>query len=89
MILQTIFIVFGLVMFINAIFEKWSVWDDISRIGSNTTSEFLFKLTTCRFCLLFHIGWIVTIVVGLFGTFSWPLLAVPFIVGGFIHIIGK
>lgn len=86
MILQQIFIVFGLVLFIDAMFEKWSIWNDIAKIGSRSTKEWIFKLTTCRFCLLFHIGWIVTVIVGLFGTISWPLVIVPFVVGGFIHL---
>jgi hypothetical protein len=89
MIIESIFIVFGLVWFTNAMFEKLNIWDDISRIGSNTSSEWVFKLTSCQFCVLFHIGWMWTIIVGAFNGFSWALLIVPFVVGGFIHLFGK
>ena len=89
MILQTIFIVFGLVMFINAIFEKWNIWDDIAKIGSNTSSEFIFNLTACRFCVLFWITWIVAVPVAILNDLTWSFFIVPFVVGGFVHLIGK
>lgn len=86
-LLQTIFVVLGLTLFINAVLEKWNLWDMIHEIGSKTSSEWIYRLTTCRFCVLSHICWIVTIIVGAFGGFSWSLLVVPLVVSGFIHLI--
>lgn len=88
-LLQTIFVVLGLTLFINALMEKWNLWDDIARFGSNSKSKFFYQLTTCRFCLLSHIGLVVTCIVGIFGglSVSWSVLIVPMVVSGFIHLI--
>lgn len=87
--IQATFIVFGMVHFINALFEKTGVWDWIEQQGSKANSKFIFDLSFCRFCLLFHLGWITTVVVACFGHATWSWLTVPFIVCGITHKIGK
>lgn len=89
MLLQTIFVVTGLVLFIDVLFEKWDVWGHLDWLASKTSTEFIYTMLTCRFCVLFHVGWILTIIYGLFAGFSGALLIVPFVVGGFIHLINK
>jgi hypothetical protein len=87
--IEAIFVVFGLVMFTDAMFVKFDIWSDFLQYAQNAPFKWMFELFTCRFCVLFHIGWMWTIVFGIMGSFSWPLLIVPFIVGGFIHLIGN
>lgn len=87
--IQTTLIVFGMVHFIDALFKKWFVWDWIEQQGSKANSKFIFDLSFCRFCLLFHLGWIVTLIVACFGHATWSWLIVPFIVSGLTHKFDK
>lgn len=87
--IEAIFVVVGLVLFFNQLFEKWGIWDWIQKEGSESNFETIFKLTSCRFCLLFHLSWIVTLIYGCFNSFGWSLLIVPFIVSGLISIFFK
>ena len=103
--ITSILIVIGLNFFIDAIFEKFEIWDLIEEKGSKR-SEFVFKLTSCRFCLHFHINWILIVLFGflselmqLFGFFSEvfgffseltpELFFLPFIASGLINLILK
>lgn len=85
--LQSIFVVLGLLIFIKLLFDKWNVWGVISEVGSKSDFEWVYKLTNCQFCLLFHFSWMITIVYWIANGFSWSLLIVPFIVSGLIHLI--
>jgi len=78
-------VVLGLMFFIDALFVKWDVWEMISKLGSSTKSLFVYKMTQCRFCLMFHFSIIITIVYGIFSSFSFDLTIIPFVVGGFIY----
>jgi len=49
----------GLVSFTEAIFDKFNFWEKIQRLGANSDSEFIYKLTSCMFCIRFHLTWII------------------------------
>jgi len=88
--IQSVLIVACLVYFVDAMFFKFNVWENIKVFGANNAkSMFIFKLSFCRFCLMFHIGWIITVLYGLFFGFEWSLLLVPFIVAGLTRIIER
>ena len=82
-------VVLGLVLFMNQLFEKKEIWNWIQQRGSISRSEWIFKLTSCRFCLLFHIAWMLTLVYSVFNSFEWDMLMVPFIVSGLTQIMFK
>ena len=86
---EKIFVILGLVLFVNQLFVKWDVWAWFKLKGMKSKFEFFFKLSTCRFCLLFHVSWILTFIYSLFGSFGWDALVVPFVVSGLIQISFK
>lgn len=83
---QEIFVVLGIVGFTDAIFEKWSIWSWLSKTASMSKYKFFFYLLICRFCMMFHISWMITVIYGLFDGFSWRLVVVPMVVSGLIHL---
>lgn len=87
--IKIILITFGIVSCIDALFEKWFVWDWIEEQGSKAKSKFVFDLSFCRFCLLFHLGWMVTLFVACFEGFTWSCLLVPFVVSGIMYKMNK
>mgnify|MGYP000554295943 FL=1 len=87
--IEKIFVIYGLVLFLDKFFEKKGIWEWIQLKGSKSSSGTVFKLTSCRFCLLFHVSWIITFICssfGLFGLFSWDVLIVPFVVSGLTYL---
>lgn len=78
-----------MIHFVDAILQKFNLWKDIEFWGSNTDSELIFQLTSCRFCVMFHLGWILTVAVGLFLGFSWSMLVVPFVVSGLVSLTSR
>jgi hypothetical protein len=87
--LQSILIVAFLVYFIDAIFVKHHVWEKIKVWGSYAKIQFLFELSFCRFCLMFHIGVIITVFYGFVFGFDWTLIIVPFAVAGLTRLIER
>jgi len=87
--IESIFVVMGLTMFVNQIFEKYGIFEWIQKVGSGSSSETIFQLTSCRFCLLFHLSWMITLVYCLFNDVGWSILIVPFVVSGLIQIFFK
>lgn len=53
--IQSIFVVLGLVYFLDALFDKWGVYEMIAQYGSKAKRKFIYDLCFCRFCQLFHI----------------------------------
>lgn len=87
--IQTILIVLGLLHFIDALFEKWNIWENVLQFGCNSKHKFIYDLCFCRFCLLFHLGWIITFLYGCFYSFSFDLMIVPCVVTGITYLIQK
>lgn len=83
---QIIFVIYGFILFINALFEKWGFWDKLALIGSVSKLKWFYQLTQCRFCLLFHLSWIITLIYGFMFGLKWELLLVPFVVSGLLTL---
>lgn len=80
--LTAIFIIYGLLLFVDALMDKWGLWFRIHEYGSNSESGFIYKLTNCKFCLRTHFSIIATIIYFSITGFTWDAIAVPFIVSG-------
>lgn len=87
--IEAIFVVLGLVMFTDALMDKWKIWDRLAKWAMKFPVKFFFLLLMCRFCMMFHLSWIITLVYGAANGFSWRLLIAPAIVSGLIHLKGK
>jgi hypothetical protein len=87
--IQTILVVYGLLYFIDSLFDKWNTWERIAEFGSTAKHKFIYDLCFCRFCLMFHLAWMITILYGAFSSFSFDLVAVPFVVSGLTRLIEK
>lgn len=87
--IQTILIVFGLLHFVDAMFRKFSVYEKIEYLGSRSKFRIIYDLICCRFCIQFHLCWMLTITLGAFSGFSFDLLVVPFVVLGLTHKLGN
>lgn len=86
MLMKKIIIVFGVVLFLTALFDKFGTWQLIEKKGSECKSKFFYTLSQCRFCITFHLGWIITLFVGAFSCFTWELLPIPFVVSGLLTL---
>ena len=87
--IQTIFVVLGLLHFLDGLFEKWNWWNLLGEKCIHAKHKLIFDLCFCRFCLLFHLSWIITILYGAFSSFSFDLVIVPFIVSGLTRLKEK
>lgn len=87
--IQKILVIFGLVLFVNQLFIKKGIWTKIQERGSISRFEWIYKLTSCKFCLIFHLCWMVTFFYGVFNGFEWCLLIVPFVVSGLTRLMTK
>lgn len=87
--IQSILVVACLVYFIDALLVKWHGWEKIKIWGSYSSILWIFELSFCRFCLMFHIGWILTILYGFIFGFEWTLILVPFVVSGLTRLIER
>ncbi len=82
-----VFYLIGIVSFIETILEKWGFFDYLQLKGSDSESMFLYKLTSCRFCMRFHLTWITFVIISLLYDRNVMLFLVPFAAIGFIKII--
>lgn len=87
--METIIIILGLVAFVDQLLIKWSVWYRLEQFTSKQNSKFLHSAATCRFCLLFHLGLIVSAVYGLATGFNITLYLTPFVVSGLLTLSKK
>ena len=87
--IQIVFVVLGLVYFIDALFTKWNWWDKLAQIIIKVKYKFVYELLNCRFCLMFHLSCMVTIVYGTINGFSNDLFLVPILVSGLINLKEK
>lgn len=88
-LIKTVLIVWGFLGTINALFDKFNVWDMLAKEGSLSNSTIFYKLTQCQFCINFWITVLITIATICFNPFNWVVLNVPFIVIGITHLTTK
>lgn len=85
--IEIILIVTMLVAFVDAINEKHYLYDKLHKRFSNTKSKFIYKLTSCQFCIRFHLGWILFVLFTILDIFNLTYLLIPFCVAGLIKMI--
>lgn len=85
--MEKIFVILGLVHFVDAIFEKWGIWDKLLLIGAMVKNRFFYDLTQCRFCLRFHLSVLFTLIHSIFFGFNIQDLLIPFVVLGLTNLI--
>lgn len=86
--IQHILIVMGLVLFIEALFDKWGFWYDLHEYGVKK-NRFVYDLTSCMFCVRFHLSWITTLILCLLTGFEDYSILIPFIVSGLTTLKDK
>ncbi len=79
----------GIVEFINAIFEKYFVWNWLMEKGANQRSKFIYKLSSCRFCLRFHLSVFILVLYGFYTGFDLGMLFIPFVCSGLTYSIER
>lgn len=82
----SIITVFGLMLFAEALLDKWGFYSAMYDYAAKTKTRFIFDLLTCNFCVRFHIVWIITVIYGAVAGYEWHLFAVPFVVSGFLTL---
>jgi len=87
--ITTIIIILGLLYFIDAIFDKFFIWEKIENEGMKAGLKIIYDLSQCRFCLMFHIAWIMTVFYGAIAGFKTELIIVPFVVLGLTRLKEK
>lgn len=87
--IQKILVIVGLLLFINQIFKKFEIWDFLKDVGAESGTKWFYRMTYCRFCLLFHISCILTLIQSIFTGLNWDALLVPFVSMGLIQFYFK
>ena len=90
--LEQIFIVLGLLTFVDAMFDKYGTWVKIEAVlvkWLQGKSKLLFNLAFCQFCQRFWIGVVITVFVALMHGFTLGTLVVPFIVIGLFSLSNR
>lgn len=84
--MEKIIIIFAFLLFIEALFVKWKVFEMLSKIGSQVKSKFFYQMLNCQFCIRFHLSIIITLVsIILFGYYQEALI-MPFVVSGLMTL---
>lgn len=79
----------GIVSFIEALFDKFYVWDLLNKKASESKSLFLYNLTSCRFCIRFHLTWLIYMLFIVFDLVLQDQVFAIFAVSGLLTLINK
>lgn len=52
----------GFVSFTECMFDKFNVWDYLQEKGSKSNFKIIYDLVSCRFCIRFHITWLLYLI---------------------------
>lgn len=84
--MEKIIVLFAVMLFVEALFIKWNVFDLLSRIGSQSQHRFFYEMFNCLFCIRFHLSIIITLVSIIFFGFYKEALIMPFVVTGLMTL---
>lgn len=87
--MEILFVTILLTFFVKALMEKFSVWYILENYGRKSRYKFIYKLTTCQFCVLFHLGWVLWFLVMFFESLGIMYVLMPFCVSGALKINNK
>lgn len=84
--LEIIIIVLGLVLFVEKLFDKWSIFYKLQEKSANVGKRWMYDLLNCRFCLMFWMSVIITTFAVIFVEIELKYLLIPMIVTGLKNI---
>lgn len=84
--MEKIIILFAVLLFVEALFIKWKVFELLSKTGSQVKSKFFYKMLNCQFCIRFHLSIIITLVSIIIYGFYKEALMMPFVVTGLMTL---
>jgi hypothetical protein len=76
-----------MVGFFDALLSKFDVYGRFEKYASNDAPKLIYKLSKCRFCILFHLGWVSSVVVIPFVIYDITIILTPFVVSGALKLI--
>lgn len=83
--IQFIFVVFGLVAFIDQLFYKWGWYQAASMWATFTIqNKFIKEMVECPLCYRTHLSVIVTAIAGALVGYDGYMFVVPFVVSGLL-----
>lgn len=83
--IECIIIIAGIIGFLKALFDKKNIWDILHRKSMKVKTKALYTVLNCSFCFMFHVGWILVLIYGIFSGFYWWMIFVPFLVSGLTY----
>lgn len=86
-IIEIIIIIATLIAFVDALDRKHGIYDWFHKRCANTGSKLLYRLSSCQFCIRFHLGWILFVLFSILDLFNITYLLIPFGVAGLLKII--
>ena len=87
--IDILIIVIALISFLDAIFEKIGMWEMLQKAAADQESKFLYKLSSCRFCIKFHMSVIMVVTIGFVDGFNLNLVTIPFLASGLMYLFDK
>lgn len=88
MLLEIILLV-GYVSFIEALFDKFQIWNKLELLAITAPNRILHELLNCRFCLRFWLSVLTYVVLCVFSYVNGVNLAVLIVSNGIIHLMQK
>ena len=76
-----------MVGFFDGLLLKFDVYGRFEKYASGNVPKLLYQLSKCKFCILFHLGWISSLVVIPFVYFDVHIFLTPFAVSGALKLI--
>lgn len=77
--IEQLITIIGIVVFIDLLFGKWEIWNKLYEWSTKSKSKFIYKLFKCRFCLMFHLSFITTLIYASVFGFSHEQIFIPLI----------
>ncbi len=87
--IELILIILGLNAFLEALLDKWGIWDYLHENGHKTPSRLIYELSQCRFCLTFWTGVLLTGIVSLISGPELQHLVIPLVIAGLRKIFER
>lgn len=76
-----------MVGFFDGLLSKFKAYDRFEVFASGRESKLIYQLSKCRFCIMFHLGWITSCLVFPFVYFDILTWLTPFAVSGALKLV--
>lgn len=85
--LETIILTALMTTFFDVLGKKQNWFDRFHTWAKNQNSKFIYRLSKCRFCIIFHFGTVSFVIVAFATLFNVEYLLTPFYVAGLFKIV--